>query len=103
MSPFWKAEERNRDFHLSDRIARALEEWNGRLAEPGFPAALAESLRAGARRGRGAMIGFLARQREATGADLPHRHHLLVEHTRDPDGKAEGRERRPPHPVGRRG
>ena len=33
------------------------------------------------------MIGFLARQREATGADLPHRHHLLVEHTRDPDGK----------------
>ena len=26
MSPFWKAEERNRTFHLSDRISRSLEE-----------------------------------------------------------------------------
>jgi len=89
MSPFWKAEERNRSFHLSDRISRALEEWNPRLGDRDLPAALAES-HGLAPSAAGAMIGFLSRQREATGGDLPHRHHLLVEHTRDPDGKGEG-------------
>jgi ATP-dependent helicase Lhr and Lhr-like helicase len=89
MSPFWKAEERNRDFQISDRISRALEEWNGRIRDPGFPAALEGTycLEPAAAR---AMIGFLAGQREATGTDLPHRHHLLVEHTRDPGGKPGG-------------
>ena len=87
MSPFWKAEERNRDFQISDRIARALEDWNGKISSSGFSRELEASycLEPDAAR---AMIDFLARQREATGADLPHRHHLLVEHTRDPDGKA---------------
>src|SRR5271157_1381913 len=89
MSPFWKAEERNRDFHFSERISLALEEWNSRLNDERLAADLAEShgLAPGAAR---AMIGFLARQRDVTGTDLPHRHHLLVEHTRDPDGKGEG-------------
>jgi len=83
MSPFWKAEERNRGFHLSDRISRALEEWNARLDDPGLPAELEKShdLQPGAAR---AMVGFLALQRKITGTDLPHRHHLLVEHARDP-------------------
>ncbi len=90
MSPFWKAEERNRDFHISDRIARTLEDWNGKIGDRDFPAAQEAShgLEPDAAR---AMTEFLARQREATGADLPHRHHLLVEHTRDPDGKAEAK------------
>ncbi|MGA2977393.1 MAG: DEAD/DEAH box helicase [Spirochaetia bacterium] len=89
MSPFWKAEERNRDFHISERIARSVEEWNKRLADARLPAELAEShgMEPAAAR---AMVDFLGRQREATGADLPHRHHILVEHTRDPDGKPEG-------------
>ena len=30
------------------------------------------------------LIGHLKRQREATGTDLPHRHHLLIEHFDDP-------------------
>ncbi len=96
MSPFWKAEERNRDFRLSARISSALEEWNGRLADPrvgnaagGLPAALAGEYGL-APNAAEAMIAFLRRQREATAGDLPHRHHLLVEHTRDPDGKGEG-------------
>ena len=82
MSPFWKAEERNRGFHLSQRIARALEDWNGRVGAPGFVDELAEAygLEPGAAK---ALASFLARQKEATGADLPHRHHLLVEHARD--------------------
>ncbi len=88
MSPFWKAEERNRTFHYSQRIASALEEWNPRVAEPGFPAELEkDGLDPDAAE---AAAGFLARQREWTGSDLPHRHHLLVEHTRDPDGTTQG-------------
>ena len=89
MSPFWKAEERNREFHLSDRISRALEDWNGRLADPGLPGELSSrwSLSPAASR---AMIDFLSLQRARTGRDLPHRHHLLVEHTRDPQGTGEG-------------
>jgi len=89
MSPFWKAEERNRDFHVSERIAEALEEWNPRLNDSRLAADLEESHGLAPAAAR-AMIGFLARQRETTGTDLPHRHHLLVEHTRDPDGKGEG-------------
>ncbi len=88
MTPFWKAEERNRDFHLSDRIARTLEDWNGRIAKGSFSAELEASHGLEPEAAR-AMTEFLARQKEATGADLPHRHHLLVEHTRDPDGTTE--------------
>ena len=93
MSPFWKAEERHRSFHLSDRISRALEEWNPSLGDARREAALEHSLEQShglAPSAAHAMVGFLARQREAAGADLPHRHHLLVEHTRDPDGKGQG-------------
>ena len=92
MSPFWKAEERNRNFHLSDRIARALEEWNGRLNDPGLTAEIEESRGLSPEAAR-AMVEFLRRQKEATGADLPHRHHLVIEHTRDPGGGSAGRPR----------
>jgi ATP-dependent Lhr-like helicase len=87
MAPFWKAEERNRSFHISRRIAEALEDWTGRLEDPAFPALLERdfSLEPPAAL---ELVRFLARQREATGTDLPHRHHLLVEHTRDGPGAA---------------
>ncbi len=89
MSPFWKAEERNREFHISERIAGALEDWNPRLSQPTLARELADSY-AMEPQAAEAMLSYLKRQREVTGADLPHRHHLLVEHTRDPEGKADG-------------
>jgi len=85
MSPFWKAEERKRAFHLSAKIASALVEWNGRLADPRLPEELVRESFLSPAAAR-IMIEFLSRQREATGRDLPHRHHVLVEHTRDPGG-----------------
>jgi len=47
-------------------------------AIPGSPGDLSRQygMEAGAAR---ALVAFLARQRESTGADLPHRHLLLVE------------------------
>ncbi len=81
--PFWRAEEISRDFHFSERILLFLEEFNSRLDDP----TLKEQLRrAYFLEGTAAeeLIGHLKRQRIATGTDLPHRRHLLVEHFDDP-------------------
>jgi ATP-dependent Lhr-like helicase len=86
MSPFWKAEEVNRRPHLALRVASALEMWNGRLGDPDLPRELARENRLDAGAAE-ALVAYLRRQREATGRDLPHRHHVLVEHVRDPRGR----------------
>jgi len=85
MSPFWKAEEVNRRPHLALRVASALESWNDRLADPELPRELAAANRLDSGAAE-ALVAYLRRQREATGRDLPHRHHVLVEHVRDPLG-----------------
>jgi ATP-dependent Lhr-like helicase len=38
------------------------------------------------------LLGFLKRQKEATKTDLPHRHHLLIEHFHDPSNAAQDRQ-----------
>jgi len=78
-APFWRAEAQDRDFHFAEGLGRFLEEANDRLDNPAFLRALqrdagltpetAQSLR-----------DYLARQQAHCGADLPHRHHLLIEH-----------------------
>ncbi len=85
--PFWRAEEQNRHFHLSELIALFLERADNALASPGF----LEELRGRYAMEEGAaneLVRFLKLQKEATGASLPHRHHLLVEHVE----RAAGRE-----------
>lgn len=84
--PFWKAEERSRDFHLSSRILDFLEYADGRAGEGSF----LEELRA--RYGMGeeaaaALSDFLARQKAATGCPLPHRRHVVMEDVRDALGR----------------
>ncbi len=93
--PFWRAEAGNRSFHFSERIGRFLEAAEAVLAGPcpdafttdltenrGFePAAAAE------------LKGYLERQREATDAPLPHRHHLLLEWVASGPGGYEGPDR----------
>jgi ATP-dependent Lhr-like helicase len=77
--PFWKAEESLRDFHLSERIGQFLEAADARLEDRDFGTSLEKKHfldRIAARE----LIGFLKRQKEATGTALPHRHHVLVEH-----------------------
>ena len=81
--PFWRAEDLNRDFHLSEKILLFLEGVNSRLDAP----SLEEELHRDYFLDDAAaveLIGHLKRQREATGTDLPHRHHLLIEHFDDP-------------------
>jgi ATP-dependent helicase Lhr and Lhr-like helicase len=86
--PFWRAEEQNRDFHLSQRIGLFLEHADNRLENDEFRKELSDrySLESEAADG---LISYLKRQHEATGAKLPHRHHLLIEHVHDPEGHAD--------------
>ena len=89
--PFWRAEQQNRDFHLSEKIACFLEGMNDRLEEAGLAGELTESHRLDP----GAaleLINYLKRQRQATGTALPHRHHLLVEHFCDPLNRSESKQ-----------
>ena len=92
--PFWRAEGFNRSAYFSQRIAEFLREANEMLArrdeasletelsDLGFEGIAAEEL-----------IDFLKRQREATGTDLPHADHLLVEHVMSGPGGYTGPDR----------
>jgi ATP-dependent Lhr-like helicase len=81
--PFWRAEKPYRDFHFAEKVAAFLERWQERIGGPEFEAELRE------RSGMSdpairELAGFLARQKAAAGGLLPHRHHLLVEHSAGP-------------------
>jgi ATP-dependent Lhr-like helicase len=86
--PFWKAEEQNGDFHLSERIGLFLERTDRRLDFPGFKE---ELMSAHAMDGAAAdeLLGFLKLQKESTGSSLPHRHHLLIEFVEEPVSRGE--------------
>ncbi|MDQ3003347.1 MAG: DEAD/DEAH box helicase, partial [Fibrobacterota bacterium] len=85
MAPFWRAEERDRGFHLSRRLGEFLESADGRLED--------DALREELMNERGLeppsatiLLSYLRRQQEATKAPLPHRHHLLVEEAGEAPG-----------------
>ncbi len=79
-SPFWRAEDLGRPFHFSERIGAFLERAEQELDKGSFAAALEQeyALSPGAAE---RLVRFLKRQRGATGAPLPHRHHVLIEYT----------------------
>jgi ATP-dependent helicase Lhr and Lhr-like helicase len=86
--PFWRAEELDRDFYYSEKIASFLESCQENLGSGRFVSEIVKRYfmdQAAAE----ALESFLKRQQEATGADLPHRHHLLVEQYHDPLRSAE--------------
>ncbi len=87
MAPFWRADQRDRGFELSERIGLFLERAEPRLEEKSFRRALREdyALHPDA---ADALGRYLASQRAATGV-LPHRHRIVVEHVADPQAKGE--------------
>ena len=86
--PFWRAEELDRDFHFSEKIGLFLEKYGGKLEKDTFVPEM-RSLYAMTDTAAEALASFLRRQKEASGAELPHRHHLLIEHFHDPQGGAQ--------------
>ncbi len=83
--PFWKGEGANRDFHFSSAIGGFLEDAETSLESPAFRERLTGRHHMD-ETAAGQLLDFLRRQREATGAPLPHRHHLLVEHVASAPG-----------------
>jgi ATP-dependent Lhr-like helicase len=77
-TPFWKGEEINRDFHFSSRIGQFLEGLHDRLDDPELVRSLQDEHCLDNESAQ-ALIDFLKSQKEKTGCDLPHRHHLLME------------------------
>lgn len=86
--PFWRAEAFNRSFQLAERILEFLEEAESRLETPEFRLDLRRRHHL-AETAADELMAYLRRQREATRAPLPHRHHLLVEHCHDPAGSTD--------------
>ena len=80
--PFWRAEGSSRSFHYSARIGAFLEAAAERLATKEGRRVLEHELAAMSGfdgESTRYLIDYLDRQREHTGADLPHRHHVLIE------------------------
>ena len=88
-APFWLGDPRSRDRHFSSRIGAFLEEAESRLFDPAFARELETHcfLEPAAAR---ALVDYLHRQKEATGAALPHSRHLLIEVTDTGPGGAPG-------------
>ncbi len=89
--PFWKAEAMHRDFHLSEKIGLFLERCNGMLSDPGLVGWLTaqwdmDPIAANY------LHSYLRLQRQISGADLPHRHHLLIEHYNDPLNRSDAKQ-----------
>lgn len=89
MSPFWKADPSGRAFFYSGKILRLLEAAEVSLSLPGgtgdagLKERFTDEYRMSGEAAEG-LIAYLKRQRDHTGAPLPHRRHLLVEHFNDP-------------------
>ena len=81
--PFWRAEELNRDFHLSEKIAVFLEDFNGRINDENITEVF-KSAYTMDQTSAECLRSYLNLQKEFTGTDLPHRHNILVEHYDDP-------------------
>jgi ATP-dependent Lhr-like helicase len=95
MAPFWRAEERNRSFHLSERIGLLLTRAEQVLSMDGGPERLRQELetRGVATKAAEDLTGFLVEQRAVTGQPLPHRYHLLVENLPAQDEQVIGQRR----------
>jgi len=81
--PFWRAEDLNRDWHFSEKILLFLERFEARLEMPAMQEELCREYFL-EERAAAELLGHLKRQQEVTGAALPHRRHLLIEHCVDP-------------------
>jgi len=87
MAPFWRAEERNRSFHLASRAGEFLQRADGLLESQDGRAVLLRRLREEHRVEASAaedLVRLLEQQRTVTGCGLPHRKHLVVERVMDP-------------------
>lgn len=83
---FWKAQKPTRGFFFSSQIGDFLERWNENVGSDEFRDELKNRFFLDEIAVR-TLVDFLVRQKKHTSVWLPHRHHLLVEHCHDPEGR----------------
>jgi ATP-dependent helicase Lhr and Lhr-like helicase len=83
IQPFWKGESAARDSHFSAKIAEFLESCSEHRDDPGMLDDLRDKHALNEEAGV-ALLSFLSHQVASSGAELPHRHHILIEHSADP-------------------
>jgi ATP-dependent Lhr-like helicase len=76
MSPFWRADSRDRENGFADAVADQLDLWNQEMQRPGFLDRLRSEEGDDVAR---ELLLFLQRQREASHADLPGRYRIVAE------------------------
>jgi ATP-dependent Lhr-like helicase len=76
--PFWRAEELDRDFHLSEMIGCFLEKAEGQGIDGAFSTRLKSEYEMDSGSAE-ALVEYLKKQQNKTNSPLPHRHHVLVE------------------------
>ena len=89
--PFWRAESRDSGYHFAAKVGAFLEWANDRLNDPGFKPALLRDYHM-TRAAADELTAYLQRQRAASGTDLPHRHHILIEYFQDPDSRQDAQQ-----------
>ncbi len=91
-TPFWRSEPYDRTFHYSDRIGAFLERSESQLDRHDRAGLTDELTQRCGFEGSASdeLIGYLERQRDHTGAALPHRRHVVIEHIRSGPGGYDG-------------
>jgi len=89
--PFWRAEEMNRSFHLSQKIGEFLETAENELKSEEFQNKLHERHHM-SQTAAEALLKYFRRQKKESDAPLPHRHHVLVEHFHDPVNRSDSKQ-----------
>ncbi|MGD2089658.1 MAG: DEAD/DEAH box helicase [Candidatus Aminicenantes bacterium] len=86
--PFWRAEEMNRSYHLSQMIGEFLKIADAEMDSPDFHKKLRENHHMSDSAAK-ELVDYLKRQKKETKRTLPHRNHILVEHFHDPVNRAD--------------
>jgi ATP-dependent helicase Lhr and Lhr-like helicase len=89
--PFWKAESRDSGYHFATKVGAFLEWANDILDDPLFKPALRHDYHMTSA-AADELTSYLKRQREISGTDLPHRHHILIEYFQDPDNRQDAQQ-----------
>jgi ATP-dependent Lhr-like helicase len=86
--PFWRAEEMNRSYHLSQMIGEFLKIADEEMDSSDFHKKLREKHHMSDSAAK-ELVDYLKRQKKETKRSLPHRYHILVEHFHDPVNRAD--------------
>lgn len=81
--PFWRADEMNRSYHLSQMIGEFLMNADDKLDTPNFHKTLMTKNHMSETAAK-ELVNYLKWQKQETKRSLPHRFHILVEHFQDP-------------------